>query len=157
MADISNAVYLTPKVEADAGAFLSSFRYSQIGSSCLNGLQYPFDQYSRNAPFASLPDTCPGSQEFLTNRIAVENYARPEYYAKANAAGIQGYDKIENPWDTLTGNALPARNYLLGVEQTSNQYYNYGNLSELEREAYYGQNVVNAPNQIGINRPNASM
>lgn len=156
MADISNAVYLTPKVEADAGAFLSSFRYSTQGSSCLNGQQYPFDQYSRNAPFASLPDTCPGSQPFLDNRIAVENYARPEYYARANAAGIQGYSNIENPWDTLIGNQLPARNYLLGVEQTSNQYYNYASLTPLEQQAYYGQNVVNAPNQIGINRPTSS-
>ena len=156
MADISNAVYLTPKVEADAGAFLSSFRYSTQGSSCLNGQQYPFDQYSRNAPFASLPDTCPGSQPFLQNRIAVENYARPEYYAKANAAGIDGYSRIENPWDTLIGSQLPARNYLLGVEQTSNQYYNYASLTPIEQEAYYGQNVVNAPNQVGINRPTAS-
>lgn len=157
MADISNAVYLTPFVEADAGAFLSSFRNSQVGSACLNGLQYPFDQYSRNAPFASLPDTCPGSQDFLKNRISVENYARPEYYARANAAGIQGYDKIENPWDTLTGHANPARNFMLGLQETSNQYYNYGNLSKMEQEAYYGQNVINAPNVVGINRPTSSM
>jgi hypothetical protein len=150
------AVHLTPQVEAGAGAFLSSFRYSTVGSSCLNGLQYPFDQYSRNAPFASLPDTCPGSQEFLDNRIVVENYARPEYYAKANAAGIQGYGMIENPWDTLQGYSFGGRNYLLGVEQTSNQYYNYANLSPLEQEAYYGQNVINAPNLVGENRPKSS-
>lgn len=133
---VSKQVYVTPFVEAGAGAFLSSFRYSKEGSSCLNGPQWLFDQYGRGpVPVASLSDDCPGSVVFLQNRLEVEQYARPEYYAKLNAAGIMGYENINNPWDALYGKTAQARSYLLGLETAQTSYGTESQPNTLESEA----------------------
>lgn len=116
MANITKTVWVSPDVTPDAGAFLSSFRYSKEGSACLNGPQWYFDQYGRGpvSP-ASLSDDCPGSVAFLQNRLVVEQEARPEYYARLNAAGIVGYQNISSVWDAQYGQTSQARSYLLGL------------------------------------------
>ena len=121
---ITKEVYVVPKVTPDAGSFLYSFKYSPEGSACLNLNQNAFDYAGRNAPFASLPDICPGSQSFYENRNRVENEARPIWSNRLNAKGIPGEEAVDNVYDTLFGNISQGRQYLLGLDAAQQATYN---------------------------------
>lgn len=97
------------------GAFFSE-RYSKDGSACLNGPQWSFDQYGRGpVSFNSLSDTCPGSTTFLVHRLAAEQEARPEYFARLNAFGISGYGSVDTTYDAQFGQQTQDRGYQLGL------------------------------------------
>jgi hypothetical protein len=132
---ITKEVYVIPKVTPDAGTFLYSFKYSPEGSACLNLNQNAFDEYGRNAPFASLPDTCPGSQAFYENRNRVENEARPIWSNRLNAMGIAGEEAVDNVYDTLFGNISQGRQFLLGLDAAQKATYNNINQNEAVSEA----------------------
>ena len=160
---VSKQVYTTSRVGKDVQGYAFSSNYSPDGSSCLNGQQWSFDQYGRGpVDFASLPDTCAGSTPFVIHRLAVEQQARPEYYARLNAAGIVGYGNIDTKFDTQFGQQTQSRAYLLGLEEAQNrenssleggittkfsnnsQYSTFSKLDStaaLEREAAESQNL----------------
>jgi hypothetical protein len=113
---ISKQVYTTAKVGKDVGGVAFSVNYDMAGSACLNGQQWFFDQYGRGPVSPdSIPDTCPGSVNNVVYRLASEQDARPEYFARLNAMGIIGYGNIDSVWDAQLGQQTQNRSYYLGL------------------------------------------
>lgn len=113
---ITKPTYLEARVGKDVEGTAFSIIYSKDGSACLNGPQWSYDQYGRGpVSFNSLPDTCPGSSTFLVHRLAAEQEARPEYFARLNAQGISGYGTAESIYDTQFGQQAQNRGYQLGL------------------------------------------
>jgi hypothetical protein len=118
---VTKQVYVLPRVGKDVEGVAFSVNYGKDGSACLNGPQWSYDQYGRGpVSFNSLPDTCPGSTTFIVHRLASEQEARPEYFARYNAQGIMGYGTTESIYDTQFGQQAQNRGYQLGLVNTNN-------------------------------------